>query len=204
MTMLAGLFKMELPDRTVRLIDGGFTFWDGELYQSKDDVFGVIDSMQPIEDGEGDDAPDGSLTLIPASNAAASSLSRPEYQGSRLRFWVAEIHPMTGLVIGDPEQMADLMIDTVNYIVNRSGRRLVINFGSYAERFFLRNRGNTLSARFHSKHFPNERGFDNANGVGIGVAWGAEAPPRSSGAVGGGGGGFGGRIGIIAREVSLV
>lgn len=181
MIMLAGLCLMELPNRTIRLCDGGFVNWAGVEYHSSDDVFGTIESFQPVEDASGDSAPDGQLVFLPNENAAASQLSNQAFQDSRVRFYIAEIDEQTGIVIGNPELMADLLIDTSVMTYQRGTRKLVINFGSFVERAFLINRANGITKRFHNLRYPNERGLDNAIGVTVPSAWGAESPPQSGG-----------------------
>ena len=202
MVMKMGLMKIELPNRDVLLCDGGFVYWNGETYRDNDPVFGSIQALVPIRDEVANKAPDGQLILLPPSTSLGSELSSQSYQDSRIRIWIADIDEMSGQIIGNPIQQADLMIDTMVTSVVEGARSVTINFGSYAERFFLRNRANTLSRRFHRKRYPDEFGLDNANGVTIEVPFGTQSSaPR---AVNGGGGGFSGRVGAIARQVAVV
>lgn len=187
---LTGLMKLELRDgRVIRLCDGGWVPWGTEIYRSSHPQFGTIGSMETFEEGTGDSVPAFRLTFLPVSTAAAADLSQPGMQGSRARFWIAEIDVPTGLPIGEPDLQFDGMIDRTLLRVGMKKRELDIDFVSTAERLFTIVEGNSLSAAFHKYVFPGEMGEDNATGVGSGVAWGAEAQPGSNGAASFGSGG---------------
>jgi hypothetical protein len=203
-TGLVGLLKIELrePDgsigHVVRLCDGGFIHWPGEAetetFRSKDPVFGTIASVSAISEGIDEAIPALDLTLLPLASAAASELSRPGYQRSRVRFWIAEYAPDAGILIGDPELMFLGQIDQTVLEEDRDTREVSLAVVSLLERLLLRNRGNSLNPRFHQSIWPGETGHDNATGLGRQQAWGVEAPPTSRGPAGGfgGGAGFGG------------
>ncbi|QAY77928.1 hypothetical protein [Sphingosinicella sp. BN140058] len=192
--MLAGLLVMELPTKTVRLCDGGFLYWGGAKFESVDADFGAIEGLEPVLEGAGDEAPGGKLVFLPSSTAAAATLSRPDFQNSRVRFYLAEVNEATGAVIGTPELLFDGLLDKTDLKLSRGTRRLEVDFISTAERLFLINEGNVLSSRFHKSVWPGELGLDNATGLQVSVAWGVAGPPRgsiTSAAGGGGGSGFG-------------
>lgn len=178
--LLTGLMKAELPGHTMLLCDGGFVTWNGETYQSVDETFGTIDKFAPPEEGVGDVIPAGTLTMLPNGSASAIALSQPAFQGSRIRFWIAEINEMTGQIIGDPDLQADWQLDRTRTSSKKSERRLDIDMVSMAQRLLAKVEGNVLSSSFHSSIFPNERGFDNSTGLGINFAWGISAPPRGT------------------------
>lgn len=190
---LTGLAVLELPDRTLRLCDGAYVYVGADKFEAEDAEFGSIKSVDEIEEKVGDDAPDGSLTFLPASTAAAAILSRPEYQGSPLRFYLARVDDQTGTAMGDPELLLDAELDTTTLLLNP--RRLEMTFISIAERLWNVNEGNVLSDSFHQSVWPGELGMANATGVPSNEPWGVEGPPRGStfgggGFGGGGGGGF--------------
>lgn len=177
--MLAGLIKIELPGQDIRLCDGGFVYFNAEKYTSSDEDFGSIESIQAIEENVGDEAPGGRLTFLPASAAAAGTLSQPEYQGSRMRFWMVRVTEATGLV-SDSELVGDMELDTTALRAARGQRLLDMEFISVAERLFNINEGNVLSPRFHKSIHPGELGLDNATGVPNQMAWGVKGAPRGS------------------------
>ncbi|KKW92247.1 hypothetical protein [Sphingobium chungbukense] len=176
--ILSGLMKIELRDgRIIRLCDGGFVLWGAEIFRSSDTQFGMIGSMQALEEGVGDEVPAFQLTFLPVSTTAAADLSAPGMQGSRARIWIAEINPDSGLPVGTPDLQFDGMIDRTVLRVGLRKRELDIEFVSYSERLFTIVEGNTLAANFHKSVYPGELGEDNATGLGVGVAWGTEAQP---------------------------
>lgn len=176
--MLAGLMLLELPGRTIRLCDGGVVPVDGETYVGSDPDFGTLAGFEALTEGVGDEAPSGAITMLPPSSAAAATLSRPEYQNSRLRLYVAELDVDTGLPIGAPDQQADWQTDTTVLRIGRGSRSLEIGCVSRAQRLLAINEGNVLSSAAHQRVFSGETGFDQATGLTNQVAWGEATPPR--------------------------
>lgn len=184
--MIVGLAEINLPDDVnIRLCDGGFVYFGADKFASSDADFGSIESIDPIEERSGDEAPAGSLTFLPDSTAAAATLSSPSFQGSRIRFWLGRVTEATGLLDGDPELVFDGLLDTTALRIGRGTRALDMEFIGTAERLFQINEGNVLSPRFHKSVWTGELGFDNATGVGITVAWGVTGMPRGSSVMGG-------------------
>lgn len=182
-----GLMKIELPEHTVRLCDGGFVVFDGETYRSKDALFGAIGSVDVLAEGKGDEIPALELELLPPKSAAIADLSKPGYQTSRVRFWIAEWSRALGQITGTPELMYDGQIDQTSLKLGKT-RTLTMTVVSNAERLFELNIGNSLNPGFHKAVWPGEKGHDNATGLTVPVAWGVESPRGAGGAYGGGGG----------------
>ena len=109
---LVALMKIELPDRIVRMCDGGFVYWGEELYDCFDEQFGTIASAETFEEKTGDEAPGGKITFLPPSSTAGIAINNPGLQGSRMRFWLGEYDRQTGHIVGTPDLTADLAIDT--------------------------------------------------------------------------------------------
>lgn len=204
---LAWLVKLELPEATLRLTDGGQAIWGADTFRSEDDEFGTLGEAETPEEVIGDEAPAVTVTILPRSAAAAATLSTPEYQGAPFKVWLARIDRTTGEVDGAPELAADMELDTTRLVAARGTRRLEMGLVSAAERLFSINEGAVLSTRFHQSVWPGEQGFDNATGAPYSKAWGVAGPPRGSsgggnGAVLGGGGVNGALYGIINTAVA--
>ena len=60
---LTGLLAIDLPEREIRLCDGGFFEHDGDSYRSKDAVFGTVGGVDALSEGVGDSVP--ALTVVP-------------------------------------------------------------------------------------------------------------------------------------------
>jgi hypothetical protein len=196
--MLTGLCEINLPEKDIRLCDGGFAYWGENKFQSADDEFGSIQDVEPISESVGDEAPGGRLTFLPVSTAAAATLSQPTYQGSQMRFWIGRVNEQTGLIDGDPELVFSGELDTTTLRIGRGSRALEMEYISIAERLFLVNTGNVLSPRFHKSIWPGETGMDAATGVGTVEPWGTDSPPRGTSSVGGGGGAPLGAGGLVS------
>ena len=173
---MTGLVQIDLPSHTIRLCDGGFVDWNGQRFECIDPVFGTIDSIDDLEDGIGDEAPGGRLTFFPASTAAVVQLSSPEYQGSRIRIWLAVLDPMSGAVIPDPDLLFDGELDVTVFNEGVGERSLDMEYVSACERLFEVQEGARLSDAFHQEIWPGEMGLANITGIKKMVYWGGEAP----------------------------
>lgn len=172
---LIGLMKMEMPTRTVLLCDGGFIVFDGETYRSADDVFGTIASLEGLGEGVGDEVPALEVTFYPHGDAAPGDLSQPGFQTSRVRFWIGEYDVDAGTITGTPDLVFDGQLDRTALTVGQT-REVACSVVSLAERLFELNIGNSLNPNFHKSVWPGELGHDNATGLSVPVAWGAEKP----------------------------
>jgi len=172
---LAGLVRIDLPDRTVRFSDGGVVRWGSEIYAARDSVLGVIGEVEELTEGVGDEVPSLGLTFLPANTATPAALARAGDQASRVRLWIADLDVAAGAVIGTPDLQFDGQLDQAVLTVGRERRDLTTTVVSVAERLFARNEGNALSAAFHALLWPGETGHDQATGLTTPVAWGATA-----------------------------
>ena len=196
---LTGLIRIELPNRTLRFCDGGFFEFNGEIYESEDEVFGTIGQFETMSEGVGDIVPAITMTLLPPDQTAAIDLSTPGNQTSRAVLTIAEYDVDTGQIITSETQF-DGQIDQTIFTIGRDKKQVATSIVSLAERLFAGNIGNTLNPSFHKSLFPDETGHDNATGLSKPVAWGTETP-RSGGAGGYGGSGFGGSSGLTQQQV---
>tara|TARA_R110000787_G_scaffold94640_5_gene197462 strand:+ start:738 stop:1361 length:624 start_codon:yes stop_codon:yes gene_type:complete len=179
---VVNLMKMELPTGDVCLTDGGMMVWGGDSYLPGHATFGTLVGAEALTEGVGDSLPGVTISFYPDALAAPSDLSQPGFQGSSVRFWQADYSVDLGTVIGSPDLIFDGLIDATRLRIGRETRELQIDLISAAERLLLRNEGNSMSPVFHKSVWPGELGHDNATGLQIPVAWGVDAPARSSSA----------------------
>lgn len=179
---LTGLVRIEFPAPTgnVLLCDGGFIVWGADTYKSSDAVFGTVGGMESLGQGVGDEVPVLSLTLLPPGASEPGDLSQPGFQTARARFYIAEYDLEVHTIVGTPDLLFDGQIDQTIVKVG-AGRELNVSVVSLAERLFERNTGNSLNPAWHKSVWPGELGHDNATGLSIPVAWGAEKPAGGAG-----------------------
>ena len=189
--LLAALLKVELPGHAACLVDGGTLGFGGDTYTSADSVLGVPEGFEALEEGVGEEAPAAAITFILPDATASATVNSPSIVDSRVRLWLADVDPDTGLVIGTPDQLADWLVDYPSIEIDGGVRRLTLNCVSHAQRLFETNLGNSLSPKFHERIYPGEFGLRNATGVARAVPWAAASPPRGTAQVTGGGGGSG-------------
>jgi hypothetical protein len=173
---LIGLMKMELPDYTVLLCDGGMMEFDAEIYLEADPIFGTLGSVEPMNEGIGDEVPALQISLLPPGTSEPGDIAKPEFQRSRLRFWIGEYDVDTGELVGAPDLVFDGQLDQCALEIGPEGRSLSIGVVSKSERMFAGNTGNSLNPTWHKSIWSGETGHDNATGLSVPVAWGTEKP----------------------------
>jgi hypothetical protein len=175
-----GAVQIDLPAYTLRLLDGaGVASFGGGTFRGRDPVYGVLAAVEEIGDGTGDEAPGLSLTLHPASDAAAADLAAPAMQGSRVSIFVGAIDRATGLVVPEPELVFVGELDVPTLRSTRNGRSLELELVSTFERFFADDEGARLADGFHRSVWPGELGLAFVTGVEQTVYWGVDAPPAA-------------------------
>lgn len=197
-----GLIAIDFPGHALRLCEGGFVDWNGEIYRADDPVFGTLGEIEDLSEGVGEEVPVFNMTLLPPGTTTPAQLSQPGYQSSTARFWIGEYDPDTGRLSGAPDLQFEGEVDQTNLVFGADSRVLEMTIVSGAARLLERNIGNSLNPAWHKSIWPGETGHDNATGTDRPIAWGVEAPASGGFYHGGGGGGWrGGGPGYRARQV---
>lgn len=195
--------EVELPSRTVRVVDGSSVVaWSRGTFSSQDSVAGVLSNIEPVEDGIGDAAPRMIISFNPAKAAGAIEIASANMQNSPIRVWLGALDPATRQVVNDPYLLLDGIIDQPKLIIDRENRVVEYDCVSHFERFFTNDEGLRLSPTSHKEYWPGELGLDAITGVVKQVIWGP-GDKISGGSGGGSGGGFlGGLIDITRHYVA--
>ena len=185
-----GLLRIDFPDRTVRLCDGGFITFESNTYRDSDSVLGTIASIESLSEGATDEIPALDITFNPPSAVAFTELTSGALQRSQVRLWLAEYNVATNAIIGTPDLLFLGQLDQPSIRYSRTEYSVSISCVSLAEWMFELDTGNALSDTEHQSRYPGELGHANATGLQVPIAWGVQAPPTGNGS---NGGGFGGR-----------
>lgn len=172
MNGLTWLLRLDLPDGSVFLNNGGVTVWGGNTYLPAAAVLGGFSAISSVSDGIGDELPELEIVFAPPSNAALTPLQAGAYQRSAVRLWLAEFNPDTGAVVGTPDLRFAGSMDRVRQ--NFAFRQLSITVSCVPEleTLFFADDGNGLSSAFHKSIYAGETGHDQATGLVIPIAWG--------------------------------
>ena len=173
-----GLCQIDLPTRSVYLCEGGFLAWGGNTFVSSDSMLGTISSIDALEEGVGNQVPAMQVTMLPPSTSGPADLAQPGWQKCHARFWQANYDASAGTLVGTPEPMFDGFIDQVQLVIGKAQRELVMQVVSQLEQLFEQNIGNSLNTTWHKSIWSGETGHEQANGLTLPVAWGAQAPPQ--------------------------
>jgi hypothetical protein len=200
--------KVELPTRTLRLLDGSgelflqpIGFPAPELFTGEDDVFGVLAGAESISEGLGTEAPRWRMVLHPRSNAAMAEAAAPQAQGSPVTVWFGVLGANGQPIVGEPEFVGE--IDNSRLAPSENGKSLTVDVASAWERMFERNQGRGMSAPFWESVYPGDLSMQFVPLVTTPSIWGVDGPARilyggtSSGVSNGGyqgGGGGGGQL----------
>lgn len=169
------------------LLDGsGEVTINSELYVGRDATFGTIDSISVINEAEGEEAPEISLTLLPASGAAATALASPLMQGRQVSIMLGALNPATGAPIGQPEVIFLGEIDVPTLRAKEGEHAVEYTITSVFERLFEVEDGARAQDGWHQSFHPGELGFNFMSGTNKNLYWGAKPPPRAytGGAIG--------------------
>ncbi|MHA3791449.1 hypothetical protein [Rhizorhabdus histidinilytica] len=172
-----GAVQIALPDHDINLLDGSAELTiDGDRYTGRDDIYGTLESIEDLTEGIGAEAPRLSMTLLPASDAAAATLASASMQGSVVSIRVGAVDPMSGQPIPDPfvAFIGELDVPTLNLDAGR--RTLDYEAASIWERFFSDDEGIRLSPGWHKSVWPGELGMDFVTGIQERVYWGVKRP----------------------------
>lgn len=201
--LLVHLLRIELPDSTIRLVDGsGFVIWGSEVFKGEDADFGKIAGFGDFTEGEGTEAPRQVVQLLPTGNAALAALTSPEAQGSPVSIYAAVIDPQTGQIIGEPDPRFVGELDDAGFNSAQNSALLELDVASIWERLFDDNEGHRWNDAFWTHLFgPNARAFQHVTNAGRKVYWGYNGPSSGSGGSSyGGGGSIGGGGGSVVQQ----
>lgn len=174
---------IELPTHSIRLLVGGATLsWSGVDFSDEDSVFGTLAAIDPIEDGEGDQAPGIGITMFPPGESSAAALSSPTFQGSPVKVWLAGVSPTTGLLIPDPYLLFSGEVDQPILKIGANHRSVDLECVSQFDRLLEDDEGARLSDAFHNSIWPGETGFANVTGLERDIYWGLATPSAATSA----------------------
>lgn len=175
--LLFGALEINFPDHDLRLLDGsGELVIGGNTFVGRDPTFGTIASCKPVTDGNADQAPTLTVSLLPPSGTAAATLASAAMQGSRVRLYMGAVDMMTGLVVPDPKVLFDGEIDVPTLRWRTRAREVEYRVVSVFEKFFDQEEGIRLSDSHHQALWPGELGLAFVTGVTQPVYWGAQPP----------------------------
>lgn len=189
MSGLTWLLRLDLPDGSVYLSDGGVTVWDGNTYVAEDATLGSFSQIGELTEGFGSQMPEQEIIFAPPSNAALTPLQDGAFARSAMRLWLAEYNTDTGAVIGTPDLRFSGRMDRVRQQFAKGQLQIIVSGVPETEVLLFSDDGNGLSAEFHKSLYAGETGHDNATGLVITVSWGVKS---GRGGFGGGGGGVNG------------
>ncbi len=169
-----GAVKIDFPGYSLRLIDGpgAFVTSPWKDFVGRDPLFGTIESIDSIDDGTGDEAPQISLTLNPSRDAAVAQLAAAEMQGAQVQCWLGVVQAATGIVVPDPLLLFDGKLDVATIKWGSRKRTVDYDIVSEFDRFFDLEEGIRLSDSHHRDIWPGEQGLAFVTGVSETIPWG--------------------------------
>ncbi|WP_174291001.1 hypothetical protein [Sphingomonas bacterium] len=177
------LIEANLPGGPMRLMFGiGAIAWGAKVFRDTDDSFGALASIDAIEDGDDDEAPPFTFTMLPPTDAAAAAVCNPLNQGAEVFVWLAALDPATMLLIPDPELLGYFQWDVATLMPDAGSREVEIECVSAFDLLLEDDEGARLTDAFHQSIWPGEAGCANVTGLTEPRYWGM-ATPRVTGTV---------------------
>lgn len=159
------LVRLDLPDETYCLTDGGYAYYDGNYYLGAEPTLGLFVGLSGLTSGMGSQTTRVDIRIAPKSNSAASILGSPSTQGSRVRVWRSAIDRSTGLLIGEPVLRFDGEIDQPRFAVGPNDRTLTIACGTQSARQLEENADWRANHSFHTTRWTGENGMVRVAGI---------------------------------------
>lgn len=204
---VTALFEIDLPSGMRRIMAGaGEVQWGANTFRGYDATFGSFSNAAEIREDVSGEAPNTSITIIPAADADRDDIAGAGIQLSPVRAWLAALTldmDQHLIVVPDPELGWEGFIDqsTINLDANRDD--IDYTLLSAFDYFFEDSEGQRLNGQFHQHLWTGEKGLDNVTGITKKIYWGAKSPPGTSGnsGISGVGGSSGFLSGIIAAAL---
>lgn len=208
----AFLFEINLPIKTVRILDGsGEVYWKNAVWRGSDDIFGSIATVDALQEQIGTEAPVMRMKMFPQDNFSLSYITDPAQQGTEINIWWAVIDRSSGLVVGEPYLVFGGELDAAEADSDKTETSMTLDIASVWERLFITGEGRRLNNANHQRVWKErasqERGFEYVVAIQRNEPWGyggarpalvadtIGGAPASSGGGSGGGAGIGGGIG---------
>lgn len=172
----ASLVRIEFKTGVMRLTDGGFALHNGELYQSVQSPFGVLDGIGQITEGGSGATTRVEISLKPESDLAVADMTNPLNQGALVQWWEGVIDPATGGLIGSPLLKFQGAYDKGRFSVDDQGWTLTIECGTEAELQLVQNSDWLLNNSTHQRAWPGELGLRHVTNLPKQIYWRTEAP----------------------------
>lgn len=188
---LALLLRIQLPQHTIRLCDGGEIDYAGERYASEDAVFGTVAEVDSYTSGSAEEAPAFDLTWSVSNPVSAVAFTQPEIQGASVQWRIVSLLRETNAVLTDRLIFAGI-VDNAEILLDTGSHNLRMGISTEIDRLLNTDKGNRMNRSFHRRVWPGESGLDLMTGTTTPVPWGDKG--RRFG--GGGGGGGSGRTDV--------
>lgn len=169
-------------------------------FRDTDDTYGQLAAVDEISDGDDDEAPPFTFTMLPWSDAAAAAICSPANQGSEVFVWLGALSPTTYQLLPDPTLLGFYEWDIATLSPDHNAREVEIECVSAFDILLEDDEGSRLSDAFLQSITPGDTGCSNVTGLEELRYWGM-ATPRTTGTVvtGSGGGGISGTAALNSR-----
>lgn len=186
---LCHLVTVVIGGDTVRwMLEGGYVYWSGDLYQAKDPTYGALNGISEIVDGIEEDANTVTLGIIPPSLASLAAIAAADVQGGAVEIHLAAIHNDTGQLVGEPYRLHLGVLDRPSISVSGDQRVLdydVIGTDAYGLEV---NEEQRQTHAFRQLRFPGDLGDQYATDGPKVSYWRADEPREAVGLLSGRGG----------------
>lgn len=188
------LLRMELKSGVVRLTDGGFAVYAGEIYLSQQPGIGSLDVIGALTEGGSGATTRVEMTLNAQDATAMEAIANPLNQGGLVQWWEGAMDPSTGALIGQPLLKFQGFFDFGRFSVDETSWSVSIECGTEGELQLIPNTDWRANDQLHRRIW-GELGHANVSRLTDDDYWRTEAPAGAittvtNPPIGGGGGGY--------------
>jgi hypothetical protein len=178
--MITGLFQIDLPSGTRRLLIGSTEVsWGGFTWVGYDPSLGSIDAPDDVREDMTGEAPNTSISINISPTAVRANIAGQQVQLSPVKIWLAALY-LDGSnhvqVVDAPELLFDGFVDQATIDLDKGRDDLEYTIISAFDYFFEDSEGQRLNGQFHQAIWPGEKGLDNVTGVTKKIYWGTLGP----------------------------
>jgi hypothetical protein len=148
----------------------------GKTFLGDDPTFGVLSTLEAVQDGMGDQAPALRVTILPKTADAGAILGGQNMQGQSVGVWMASLDRSTGGSLDVPLLIFSGEVDQGVITVGQGTRAISLDCVSVWERLFDNDDAVRLTNAYHQKCWPGETGFEFVTSISRQLPWGQDLP----------------------------
>lgn len=172
--------RIELKDRTIRLIDGSgeVTFavnGVNETFFNQDEKYGSFSNLSELEEDLSTSIPHVKLTLLPDTPSSIADLASPFNQRSVAQIWIGLFNDQTGQIVAQPYLAFKGIVDQTTVRAGQSTLAVELDLVNFCMVGTIMNESHRLNLTYQQSIYPSENGLSFVSSNDDVVYWGVDS-----------------------------